>query len=126
MIVPTTTLPLYKRGDVLIVPFPGLNVGAPAKKRPAVVLAVVPFGAETDYLCALITSQAAPDPMRITLSPGDVQGGALAVQSYLRPLYLYTASQRSVAGEIGTLIAVRLAEAVQALMSKVDPVTREA
>lgn len=40
--------PLYTRGDILVVPFPGSSVGAPVKKRPAVVMAVVSFGAYTD------------------------------------------------------------------------------
>ena len=121
MSVPTAPQPSYRRGDILIVPFPSSSVGAPAKKRPAVVMAVVSFGADADYLCALITSQAAPDPTRIMLSPADVQGGTLTMQSYLRPLYLYTASQRSVAGKIGMLAPARLAEAVQVLKSQVDP-----
>ena len=124
MSAPTSSQPLYGRGDILIVPFPGSSAGAPAKKRPAVVMAVVPFGGDVDYLCALITSQAAPDPTRIMLSPADVQGGTLTMQSYVRPLYLYTASQRTVTGRIGTLIPAKLAEAVQALKSQVDPMAQ--
>lgn len=104
-----------------MVPFPGPSAGAPAKKRPAVVMAVVSFGADTDYLCALITSQIAPDPTRIVLSPADVQGGALTVQSFLRPLYLYAVSRRAITLKIGTLTPAKLAEAVQTLKSQVDP-----
>lgn len=114
---------LYARGDILVVPFPGSSTGAPAKKRPAVVMAVVSFGADTDYLCALITSQITPDPTRIVLSPADVQGGALTMQSYLRPLYLYTASERTIAHKIGALVPAKLAEAVQTLKLQVDPAT---
>lgn len=55
------------------------------------------------------------------LAPADVQGGALTMQSYLRPLYLYTVSQRAITGKIGELTAAKLAEAVQALKSQVDP-----
>lgn len=125
MIAPTATGSLYHRGDVVILPFPGSAPGAPAKRRPAAVLAAVSYGSGTDYLCALITSQAAPDPARITLAPADVQGGALIVQSYLRPLYLYTASERLIVGKIGVLAPTKLAEAVRSLKLLIDPPSTE-
>ncbi len=57
MTLPVSSQPLYTRGDILIVSFPGSGAGASAKRRPAVVMAVVPFGVDADYLCALITSR---------------------------------------------------------------------
>jgi hypothetical protein len=85
------------------------------------VLVAVTYSTGTDYLCALITSQAAPDPTRILLVPADVQGGSLTMQSYLRPLYLYTASERLIVGQIGALIPTKLSEAVEALKRLLEP-----
>jgi len=107
--------PLYSVGDVVVVPFPS-STGAEPKRRPAVVLAVVTYGSQRDYLVCLITSQAVPDPTRMTLTQADIVGGLLSVQSYLRPTYLYTASERLIARRIGALASVRLEEAVETLI----------
>ena len=121
MNAPTTLpLPLYSVGDVVVVPFPS-STGAEPKRRPAVVLAVVTYGAYRDYLVCLITSQAAPDPSCLTLTQADIVGGLLSVQSYLRPAYLYTASERLIARRIGALAPSRLEEAVKTLIRLLRP-----
>lgn len=104
-----------------MVPFPGSSVGTPAKRRPTAIIAAVSYGSGTDYLCVLITSQTAPDPTRIALTPADIEGGMLTMQSYLRPLYLYTASERLIVGKIGVLAPTKLAEAVRSLKLLIDP-----
>lgn len=43
------------------------------------------------------------------------------MQSYLRPLYIYAASERLIAGRIGARPSAQLAEAVQTLKSQIDP-----
>lgn len=115
-----TTAPRYAVGDVVVVPFPG-SAGAAPKNRPAVVLATVPYGAVLDYIVCLITSQAAPDPNRLMLLPADIQGGTLTMQSYLRPAYLYTVSERLVTGPIGTLVPNRLEEALEIVIGLLRP-----
>lgn len=112
--------PLYSVGDVVVVPFPS-STGAEPKRRPAVVLAVVNYGSHRDYLVCLITSQAAPDPTRMTLTQDDIVGGLLSVQSYLRPAYLYTASERLIVRRIGVLAPVRLQEAIDILIRLLRP-----
>lgn len=114
------SLSRYSAGDVVVVPFPS-STGAEPKRRPAVILAAVSFGAERDYVVCLITSQASPDPTRITLTQADIQDGLLSMQSYLRPAYLYTASERLIVRRIGTLIPARLAEAVEVVIQLLQP-----
>ncbi len=113
-------VPLYFVGDVVIVPFPS-SVGDAPKRRPAVVLAVVAYGAALDYIVCLITSQAAPDPTRLMLTQADIIGGFLSTQSYLRPAYLYTASERLISRRIATLAPARLEEAVTAVVQLLPP-----
>ncbi len=104
----TVSSPMYRRGDVVLIPFP---MSAPSltrdvKRRPAVVLAVYPHGNGRDYLLALITTKAAPDPLIMALAPGDITGGALSVPaSYLRPAYLFTAGETLIERSIGVLRA---------------------
>ncbi len=113
-------VPLYSVGDVVVVPFPS-SVGDAPKRRPAVVLAVVTYGATLDYLVCLITSQAAPDPTRMTLTQADILGGFLSLQSYLRLAYLYTASERLIARRVGLLAPDRLEEALEILIQLLRP-----
>ena len=112
--------PLYSVGDVVVVPFPS-STGAEPKRRPAVILAVITYGASRDYLVCLITSQAAPDPSRMALAQADIVGGFLSVQSYLRPAYLYTASWRLIVRRIGVLAPIRLVEVVETLIQLLRP-----
>jgi mRNA-degrading endonuclease toxin of MazEF toxin-antitoxin module len=116
-----TSLPLYSVGDVVVVPFPS-STGADPKRRPAVVLAVITYGTSRDYLACLITSQAAPDPTRLTLTQADIVGGLLSMQSYLRPAYLYTASEGLIVRRIGALAPKRLKDAVDILFRLLRPV----
>jgi mRNA interferase MazF len=113
-------VPLYSVGDVVIVPFPS-SVGDASKRRPAVMLAVVTYGITLDYVVCLITSQAAPDPTRMTLTQAGIIGGFLSLQSYLRPAYLYTASERLIARRIGSLAPDRLEEALEKLSQLLRP-----
>ncbi len=105
---------------MVVLPFPS-STGAEPKRRPAVVLGVVNYGSERDYIVCLITSQAAPDPTRMTLTQADIQGGYLAMQSYLRPAYLYTASERLIMRRIGMLTPARLEEAVETVIRLLRP-----
>ena len=105
---------LYSRGDVVILPFP--YSGAPGEKlRPALVLAAVPYAAQTDYVVCIISSQNAPDPSSIALSTTDATAGVLRKQSYLRPAYLFTASENRVSRKVGVMKADIVDAALQTL-----------
>lgn len=120
--VTSSPVPLYSVRDVVVIPFPS-SIGAEPKRRPAVVLGVVSYGTTRDYLVCLITRQAAPDPTRLTLTQADIIGGILSMQSYLRPAYLYTASERLITRRVGVLASARLDEAVEILIQMLRPST---
>lgn len=104
----------YKRGDVIVVPFP--FSGAPGEKpRPALVLATTPFANRTDYVVCIISSQSAPDPQIIPLEVADVQGGALRKRSYLRPTYLFTTGENRIQGKAGEMRTEVVSAALKAL-----------
>ena len=92
----------FKRGDIVILPFP-FSDATGAKRRPALVLAELPFYGGMDYLVCMISSQNTSDPHSIELQPSDLVSGRLAVQSYLRPLYLFGAEGNAIIQRIGKL-----------------------
>ena len=110
----------YKRGDVVIVPFPYL--GAPGEKpRPALVLASVPLGGRTDYVVCIISSQDAPDSSSIALAIADITTGVLRKQSYLRPRYLFTTGEKRISRKIGSMKAAPVAAALETLAALFTP-----
>lgn len=110
--------PRYGRGDVVLVPFP-LSApdasGQAVKRRPALVLSVLTVGVYGfDYLLAMITTQPAPDPLIMALAVGDITGGNLTVPaSFVRPAYLFAASENIITRRIGTLRADIVDEAAR-------------
>jgi mRNA interferase MazF len=111
----------YKRGDVVIVPFP--YSGAPGEKpRPALVLASVPFGGRTDYIVCISSSQDAPDPSSIPLAITDITTGVLRKQSYLRPCYLFTTDESRISRKVGSMKAGPVVAALKTLAALFTPV----
>ena len=111
---------LYKRGDVVIMPFP--YSGAPGEKpRPALVLAAVPYAGRTDYVVCIISTQNAPDPSLISLVSTDVTAGVLKKQSYLRPTYLFTTGENRISRKVGEMKNTRVEAALQTLTALFQP-----
>ena len=110
----------FVKGDVVVVRFPN-STGSDFKKRPAVVVALVPYAGGTDYMVCLVTSQNAQDPHAIELAPSDLIGGSLrATRSFLRPTYLYTADEASLEYRIGAPLGKTLTRAVDVLKAVLD------
>ena len=110
----------FVRGDVVVVNFPN-STGSAFKKRPAVVIGTVSYAGADDYILCLITSQKADDQHSIELQPTDVIGGSLRTISYVRPTYLYTADESTIAYKVGTLRGKVLAQAVAAITGVLNP-----
>jgi mRNA interferase MazF len=114
---------LYEPGDVVVVPFPFSAQPDEVKRRPALVVASweVTIGRRrsSDYLLALITSQATGDPFRLEIVREDVtfdRGRTLAVSPcFLRPSYLFAADEGLIAYRIGQLDPVKLQDAFTTL-----------
>ena len=105
----------FVKGDVVVVPFP-FSEAAGSKVRPVLILAVVPYARRNDYLVCAITSQPAPDPDIIEIEAADLAGGSLKKKSYLRPSYLYTSGEGQISRKVGQMSAVKVAQAVRALV----------
>ncbi len=67
----------YVKGDVVLTPFP-FSDDEDFKVRPALVLAVLPYGSGLDYLVCIITTQPAPDPHLLPLTNTYIDGGRLS------------------------------------------------
>src|SRR3989338_1276853 len=96
------------KGDVAVVPFPFSNL-AQAKRRPALVLAVL---SGDDLILCQITSNAKYDQYAVPLLASDFQRGGLATASFIRPNKLFTADKALIFYKVGTASKKKLQEAV--------------
>lgn len=106
----------FVKGDVVVVPFP-FSVGPGSKRRPTLIVASWPFAGGTDYLLCLISSQAVNDPYLMPLDAGDIQGGTLSRQSYVRPTYLFAVDEGLIAYKVGTLESEKFKQVVEEIVS---------
>lgn len=106
----------FIKGDIVVVPFP-FSVGTGSKRRPALVVASWPFADGTDFLLCLISSQAVSDPYIMKLEAGDIQGGTLSRQSYVRPSYLFAVDEGLIVYKVGALANDRLTQVVEKIIS---------
>lgn len=109
----------FTRGDIVILPFP-FSDATGAKRRPALVLAELPFLGGMDYLVCMISSQNTSDPHSIEIKPTDLATGQLAVKSYLRPLYLFGAEGNAIVRRIGVMNPATLSQVVKIIVNVVD------
>ena len=108
--MPSTTH--YKRGDVVLVPFPFTDLRS-AKQRPALVISPDTFNStREDLLLAAITSQipAALAADEFLIPPGDLAACGLPKPSILRLLKLVALHRTLVVKRIGSLSDPALAQ----------------
>jgi mRNA interferase MazF len=89
----------FVRGQVVIIPFPFSDLSS-AKRRPALVLAVLPFN---DLLLCQISSKFRLDRHALALDSTDFASGSLPSQSYVRCGKLFAAAENIVERTAGTL-----------------------
>ncbi len=106
----------FVKGDVVLTPFP-FSGEEGFKTRPALVLAVLPYGSGSDYLLCIITTQRVNDPNLLDLDSADFTGGRLTQKCYLRPTYTYAVSEHMIKRQLGRLGADKIDRAVQSLVS---------
>lgn len=87
-------------GDVALLYFPNSRA-AEFKKRPGLVMARIDNGFGYDYLMAMISTRARPDPASIPVDTPDLTWGRLKEPSLIRPTYLFTADPGEVFRQIG-------------------------
>jgi mRNA interferase MazF len=85
--MPSTTR--YKRGDIVLVPFPFTDLSS-SKKRPALVVSPDPYNAQMqDLVVVAITSQLTHENA-ITIEPSDCVDGTLPKTSVVKLTKLFT------------------------------------
>lgn len=89
----------FIRGQVVIIPFPFSDL-TNAKRRPALVLAVLPFN---DLLLCQISSKFQLDRQALPLESTDFASGSLPSQSYVRCGKLFAAAEKIVERTAGHL-----------------------
>jgi mRNA interferase MazF len=115
--MPATTS--YKRGDIVLVPFPFTDLSS-SKQRPALVVSPDTFNLiRDDLLLVAITSQVparlAPDEFAIPA--GDLAGCGLPKPSIIKLTKLVSLHRSLVIKRIGALPAVSLAQAAAKIRS---------
>ncbi|HMT21201.1 MAG TPA: type II toxin-antitoxin system PemK/MazF family toxin [Promineifilum sp.] len=74
--------------SIVVIPFPFSDLSA-TKLRPAVVLAAT---GQDDWLLCQITSRVTVDPTAVRLTNANLKKGSLNVESFARPMKLFTAN----------------------------------
>ncbi len=99
--MPSTTP--YKRGDVVLVPFPFTDLTS-SKRRPALVISPNSFNAQQqDLVVAAITSQVSDTTDTLILTPDDFSSGSLPKTSLVKPNKLFTIHSTLVIKRIAVL-----------------------
>lgn len=101
-------------GDVVVLPFPFSDLSQ-AKRRPAVVVSVLPGD---DLILCQVTSQATgSDPFAVPISGDDFEQGRLDRQSYARPSRLFTADRHLLLYRAARLRGAKRDEIVEAIVA---------
>ncbi len=103
----------FERGQVITVAFPFSDLSS-SKLRPALILSEAGRG---DWLLCQITSQAFGDATAIAVQADEVTGAGLQIQSYIRPLKLFTANENIMRSSRGKLNAQVHSRVVQTLVN---------
>lgn len=104
------------KGDVVVLSFPFSDLSQ-TKRRPALVLAVLQGD---DLILCQITSQAREDGYFIRLDASDFVSGGLSQSSRIRPNRLFTADSGIVVYRTGHVLAEKLRESRDKLVSILD------
>lgn len=110
----------FAEGDIIVFPMP-FSDGSGAKRRPALVLKELPYYGGMDYLVCYITSKQVGDPHSLEILASDIEGGALTLKSYIRPLYMFAPAEQTIVRKIGTLAPAKLKQVREIIASTVNP-----
>jgi mRNA interferase MazF len=102
----------FVKGDVVIVPFPFSDFSR-SKRRPALVLTDL---RGNDIMICQITSQPTNDIFAQTLLSEDFVSGSLFIDSYVRPLRVFTVDKQIVLRKIGHITSERMNKVIDAII----------
>lgn len=117
---PTTS---YKRGDVVLVPFPFTDLSG-AKQRPALIVSPDSLNAiREDVVVAAITSQMPPalPPDEVLIGARDLAPTGLLKSSVVKTGKLFTVHQGLIRRKIGTMPESVVLRVLEILRQKFQP-----
>ena len=103
----------FVKGDIVVIPFPFSDLSG-SKKRPAFVLADI---RGDDILLCQITSVHSNDPLAVALNRAGFVSGSLPVDSYIRPLRIFTADKHIITRKAGTLTTALVDKVIDSIVS---------
>jgi mRNA interferase MazF len=102
----------FVKGDVVVIPFPFSDLSG-SKKRPALVLSDL---RGDDILLCQITSRPSGDVSAIELKLTDFMTGALPIDSFIRPLRIFTADKRIIFRKAGNINSRLMNEVIECII----------
>jgi len=102
----------FVKGDVVVVPFPFSNLSG-SKRRPALVLANL---RGDDIMICQITSKPNDDIFAQALRSEDFVSGSLPVDSFIRPLRIFTADKNIIFRKTGNITPELMDKVVDAII----------
>ena len=104
----------FVKGDVVVVPFPfPFSNLSGSKRRPALVLSSL---RGDDIMICQITSKPTDDLFAQALKSEDFVSGSLPVDSFIRPLRVFTADKHIVFRKIGQITSERMNKVIDAII----------
>ena len=101
-------------GDLVLAPLPFSDLRG-TRIRPVIVLADVREVGENDWIVCQVTSRNYHRRGDIAIIQSDLQQGRLALDSWARPMRLYTLDEQVFVRTIGQLTDAKLAEVLAAV-----------
>jgi len=103
----------FVKGDVVVVPFPFSNLSG-SKRRPALVL--TDLRGDDIMICQITSKPANDDIFAQALKSEDFVSGSLPVDSFIRPLRVFTADKHIVSRKIGKITPERMNKVIDAII----------
>jgi len=102
----------FVKGDVVVVSFPFSNLLG-SKRRPALVLTDL---RGNDIVICQITSKPTDDPFAQALRSEDFISGSLPIDSFIRPLRVFTADKHIVFRKVGKITPERMDKVIDCII----------
>ena len=102
----------FVKGDIVVVPFPFSDLSG-NKKRPALILTEL---RGDDMIICQITSKPTDDIFAQPLLSEDFISGSLHVNSYIRPLRVFTVDKRIIFRKIGQITLEKINKVIDAII----------
>ena len=102
----------FVKGNVVVIPFPFSDLSG-SKRRPALVIADLHGD---DILLCQITSQNSKDSLAFALNATNFISGSLPVNSFIRPLRIFTADKNIIIRKAGKITPLLMDKVINTII----------